>query len=135
MMEITPDYTYPKDIQYCRIQGVCIALCDWKALENDKEWNCTILGKHIKQSLSNHGEYTNAVYFYNQGGDSVSKIIKLAQYLHNYAKDWVVEEVIPFRQCILCNEICKIDIPMDELVYMPNIHDHCMICLKFLCLD
>lgn len=129
-MEIYPDSKYPKDVQYCRLKDVCIAICEWECLEkNNKNWNCTDIGVHIEQTLLQVGELVNAVYFFNAGGDTISEIIKLAEHLVVFQKDWLVEDVIPFRQCRSCKKICKMNIPMDNFIHIPDFSDYCMACL------
>lgn len=135
-MEVKPDNYYPTVLQLCRLHGIYIAVCYSSSIESQIHripWHKSDIGLHIWNKLKNEGEYINAVYFCNNEGDNLSRLIKLAEHLHLYARDWIIEDVIPYKQCVSCRNICKTGVPMPKcnIAYIRENSKYCTTCLDF----
>ena len=134
-MEIHPDETYPHLIQFCRVHKIWIAITPWTIFGGylPNRWNESLIGKHIEDNLKKYGEDINAVYFFcnEESGDSLHKLIQLSETLHKYGKDWIAEKILPFKQCLKCKEICKIDVPFHDMKHISAYEDlSCNKCLQ-----
>lgn len=117
-------------VKYYTTSFICIAALPYSEALGSSFFDSNI-GRHIKQYLTSYDNYINVVYIYKEAEDnSQDRILEVVNIVHKYGKEWIFEDILEFRICPNCKEVCKLGIPMGNISEISNVFGwECITCM------
>lgn len=117
-------------VKYYSSNDICMAVLPYtEALE--PSFFSTIIGRHIEKYLSYSKANICAVYIYSTPIDGQRSRIKfILDVIKQYQIECCFENILEFRICNSCNQVCKIGYPITNINEICNVFGwDCMSCM------
>lgn len=118
-------------VKYYRTSYMCIAALPYTKALGTSFLNSNI-GQHIKHYFTLYDDTSlNVVYVYSHAKDNFEdRILELINTVHKIDKNWIFENILEFRICPTCNQICKVGIPVANISEIANVYGwECISCM------